>query len=166
MMFSLLSAVLEWKMDKEAAELTQFLSQVFPTLDDENLREIRIELVDKLGCDEVEYLQHATEDDLHFLKPLRRRKLLAAISESKHGMASSVLLPVNVVKGLYKIRCSVVSWGQLSLRVGLNQTRLHCTNHQLIVILHAPQMFGLKQIAQCGFLKRHSGWQGGCGGGG
>ena len=97
MMFSLLSAVSESKMDKEAAELTQFLSQVFPTLDDENLQEIMIELVDKLGCDEVKYLQHATGDDLHFLKPLRRRKLLAAISESKHGMASSVLLPVNVV---------------------------------------------------------------------
>lgn len=84
MLFSLLSAVSESKMDK-AAELMQFLSTVFPTLDEENLKEIRVEL-DKLGCDEVEYLQHATEDDLHFLKPLRRRKLLAAISESKHGI--------------------------------------------------------------------------------
>eukprot|EP00057_Strongylocentrotus_purpuratus_P008638 XP_011663112.1 PREDICTED: uncharacterized protein LOC105437795 [Strongylocentrotus purpuratus] len=67
-------------MDKEEeTELTQFLSQVFPALDSA-VTEIRIEL-DKLGCDGIEDLQHVTEEDLLFLKPLRRRKLLAAISE-------------------------------------------------------------------------------------
>ena len=70
-------------MDKEEeTELTQFLSAVFPALDS-TVTEIRIEL-DKLGGDGIEDLQHVTEEDLLFLKPLRRRKLLVAISESKY----------------------------------------------------------------------------------
>ena len=70
-------------MDSQSTEITEFLSQVFPALDNDSTAGIRVELVN-LGCDAVEDLQHVTEDDLSFLKPLRRRKLLAAISKSKY----------------------------------------------------------------------------------
>ncbi|XP_064641978.1 uncharacterized protein LOC135496292 [Lineus longissimus] len=89
-------------MDQQAGEgeLMGFLRNVFPSMDKDSLQQITTTLVDTLGCDDVDDLRHATEADLEFLKPLRRRKLLAAISErfaASSSAEASVFLEVSNV---------------------------------------------------------------------
>lgn len=64
------------------------VSDVFPLLPTYKIKEV-LELLIRAGVESVADLKYVTEEDLHNLKPIQRRKLLKAWSTRVEGTVSS-----------------------------------------------------------------------------